>query len=367
MCNALLAEELVGAANPTQRRKEILAGGITRTLEHSYQARFNLACGFDNIVTTKLATAQLSAKLICHGNPAALNVPDPPAHRVKHDDGIHYMDIWANPSSSANYTGYCPKKITFGGEVEYKVLPGRTVNLKYRYVATSGARVIKSDYYTTVYDSTARKVLHSWGLDFPLQTGGPQIAAPTNSGEPSVYGGNVVLEFVGAVPYHANLQPVEFKVTCLKQGVVNPAVAGAPNTIASSTAPRETVHVSPQPPAQPKAMESSNAASNSAATLAKPDLTIRSAAPASGSDVVLLVNIANLGTAPSTATQVTMFLPDGKPVRAQLRVVPAGGTLTVRLTSPMSLTGMQLLRLRVDDPDRVAETNETNNEYSLRR
>jgi hypothetical protein len=199
----------------------------------------------DDAFADKTATAELSAKVICHGNPDALDVPDPPPRRVKHDDGIHYMDIWANPASSANFTGFCPKKITFGGEVEYKVLPGRTVNLKYRYVATSGARVIESDYFTTVYDATARKLLHSWGLDFPLHTGGLQFQSPTNSGEPDIYGGNVVLEFVGAVPYHANLQPVQFKVTCLKEGVVNPAVAGAHGTMASPSAPPGAI------PAQP--------------------------------------------------------------------------------------------------------------------
>ena len=280
------------------------------------------------------------------------------------------MDIWANPASSANYKGFCPKKVTFGGEVEYKVLPGRTVNLKYRYVATSGARVIKSDYFTTTYNSTARKILHSWGLDFPLNTGGPQFAAPTNSGEPDVYGGNVVLEFAGGVKYHANLQPVQFKVTCLKEGVVNSALGGMPGSMTAPARPREVLPGTQQPsPARQTLNEAAVSPANpsTAAIAGKPDLAIRSASPASGTDRVLLVKIANLGAAPSTATQLTMFLPDGKPIRARVGAIPARGLLDVRLPSPVSLAGLRPLRLRIDDPDRVAETNETNNELSLLR
>ncbi len=366
MCNAWLNEESSGAADKAQRRRELLASGITRTVERAYTARFHLSCKQDNILfdddyADKTATAELSAKVICHGNPDALDVPDPPARRVKHDDGIHYMDIWANPASSANYKGFCPKKITFGGEAEYKVLPGRTVNLKYRYVATSGARVIKSDYFTTTYDSTARKVLHSWGLDFPLNTGGPQIQAPTNSGEPTVYGGNVVLEFVGAVPFHANLQPVQFKVTCLKEGVVNPAIAGGADSMAAPARPHDVVPAGQKPSLDRRQVK--EAAAPSAA--AKPDLTIRSANLASGSDRVLLVKIANLGTAPSPATQLTMLLPGGKPIRTPVGVIPARGLLEVRLMSTLALARTRPLRLRIDDPDRIEEANEANNEYSL--
>jgi len=362
MCNTWLGNELVGVANPDQKRKQLLANGITKTLNGRYTATFNLWCQANNgAKKSKSLTTDITAKVVCHGNPAALNVPDPPARREKTDDGIYFMDIWANPASSANYKGFCPKKITFGGEIEYKVLPGRTVNLKYRYVARRGATVITSDYFTTVYNTTARKNLHSWGLDFPLHSDGPQIAAPTNAGTPDVYGGNVVLEFVGAVPFHANLQPVQFNVTCLKEGTVNPAVSGVPGNMTAPAKPREMLPGSPQAPAvKPQVGEAAMIA-------VKSDLAIRSIAPASARNPLLLVTIANLGAAPSTPTQLSLLLPDGKSVRVPVGAIPAQGQLVVRLSPPASLASAQLLRLRVDDPDRVDESNEANNEFSLRR
>lgn len=363
LCNAWLNQELAGKPNPTLRRKQILAEGITRTVNQAYKAHFLLSCKQTSLLhgdssDHRLAQADMSAKVICHGNPAALNVRDPPPRRVKQDDGIYHMDIWANPSASANYTGFCPRKLNFGGEIEYKVLPGRTVNLKYRYVATSGARVIKSDYYTTTYTSTERKNLHSWGLDFPLTTGGPQLMAPTNSGEPDVYAGNVVLEFVGAVPFHATLQPVQFKVTCLKDGVVNPAVGGSPDNFGTQTRPRDPVAMNPAPAAQLKA--------NGVVQAGKPDLAIRAVLPAPGNERVLLVRVTNLGAAPSPPTQLSMFLPEGKPIRAQVGVVAPNGQREIRVAAPQSLKGVRPLRLRIDDPDRVAESNEDNNEFVLR-
>ncbi len=39
--------------------------------------------------------------------------------------------------------------------------------------------------------------------------------------------------------------------------------------------------------------------------------------------------------------------------------------LEVRLMSPLALSRTRPLRLRIDDPDRIEEANEANNEYSL--
>lgn len=245
VCNAQLAARSAGAPDPEQRRRELLATGFNVEVQRAYQAQFGLNCsdtggGYQSSQFFR-ATADVYATVQCHSNPAALDVPEPPPPQRQPDPvGINSMDIWANPSASANYRGFCPKRIHFGGEIRY-VLPanGNDRDVKYRYIATHGVNVFKSDVYTTKFTETGKKILKSWPLQFPLVTGGPQLSAATESEAPDVYGGTVVLEFVGNPPIHANLKPVKFNITCLKEGQLSEAVMGGENTLGSATRPRE--------------------------------------------------------------------------------------------------------------------------------
>jgi CARDB len=242
VCNAQLAARSASAPDPAQRRRELLGNGFTHDFARAYEAEFGLYCadtgaGFQESQYF-IAEANIYAQVQCHSNPEALEVPPP--QRLPDPVGINSMDIWANPSASANYRGFCPKELRFGGEISYK-LPanGNAVDLRYRYVATHGANVFKSAVFTTRYTATGKKFLKSWELGFPLMTGGPQLSATTNSGEPDVYGGNVALEFLGNPPINANLQPVQFNVTCLKEGQFAEAVMGGENTLGAATRPRD--------------------------------------------------------------------------------------------------------------------------------
>ncbi len=471
MCNSLLASSAAGAADPARRRHELLAAGLTKEIQAAYTAEFALVCREkpgrvfrDEDVGE--ATTDLRAKLVCHGNPAALgNIPEPepPPQRRPDPVGINSMDIWANPSASATYRGFCPKKIHFGGEIRY-VLPanGNQANVRYRYVATQGENVFKSDVYKTTFTATGKKILKSWPLQFPLMTGGPQLSATTDSGVPDVYGGNVVLEFVGNPPIHANLQPVQFNVTCLKEGQFSEAVIGGDNTLGTPTRPRDpgfpggnpqpdpwqgqqttTANVNPNPtiplptpgkppgskdpapgtpepgvpepavpepgvpePGVPEPVVPSNGfppgavpaqrgptlatpqagsgtrprttsslgrnesitigggKTESAAGGGKPDLVIRSVTRVPGNERALRVHVANVGTAPSPATQLTLFLPNRPPVHIELKPVQITSYQLGVLEAPIPLTGLTL-RLQVDARGRIAEGNEANNTYVL--
>lgn len=383
MCNQWLQQEAAASSNPAQRKRELLANGIRRIVQGAYKAEFRLVClkkretlGFYEPRYAH-AEANLRAVVICHGNPAALDVPAaeppaPPPQRKPDPVGISSMDIWANPSASATYRGFCPKKIHFGGEIRY-VLPanGNPVDLRYRYVATQGANVFKSDVYTTQYTATGKKILKSWPLQFPLMTGGPQLSATTNSGEPDVYGGNVVLEFIGNPPIHANLQPVQFNVTCLKEGQLSEVAQGGQNTLASPTRPREPPLLpgndgAPAPSAQVGGSKQVTIGANQteAKTPAgKPDLVIRSVTRVPGNDRQLRVQIANIGTAPSAATRLTVFPPSGAPIQVEIKPVMIKSWSTSAIEAPFPLTGR--VRLQIDAQGRVAESNENNNSYVL--
>lgn len=413
-CNAVLASESASAPNPAVRRRELLAQGFTRTLDHAYTAKFHLNCEPENKAgwwenETADESTDLRASVVCHGNPAALDVPLPPAQRDPVTHGIKAMDIWANPSASANYTGFCPKTIHFGGEVNFQLDSNQPFDLRYRFNARWGNNNIKSEVFTTKYTSSGKKFLHTWGLDFPLAGAGLQFQAPTASGEPDIFGGSVVLEFIGPVPINANLQAVPFEITCLKEGTVVAPVAGGGN-LASPTRPRETINLNPQsptrqpPPGQQQTRQATpgqpatggqqptsqpptpgepvtftatvrpSPTSPSRATpdqppapamleLKVPDLLISSVVSADRSGRALRVRVTNRGTGAAPASQLTLFLPDGTPLRTAVGTMPGRGQQDVIVRSPIPLTGTPPVRLQIDEAGRIAEADERNNTY----
>jgi hypothetical protein len=128
-------------------------------------------------VPVMIATAEdiIISKLECHGSPKAYDVPPPPP-----PPGILAMRVYANPSGDAQWSGFCPKTLHFNGEVTYQLPPGgHAVNLTYRYVATRGAQVVRSDTFTTTFATSGKKILHVFNLDFPFSTGQPTLKAPS--------------------------------------------------------------------------------------------------------------------------------------------------------------------------------------------
>ncbi len=420
VCNSLLASRTAGAPNAFRARQQLLASGMSHTLEGSYTLVFYLECAPERkplFWEDQAATvdADLRATVECHGNPAALDVPEPeppPAQRDPVTHGIQAMDIWANPGASANYRGFCPKTLHFGGEVDYELRSSAPFDLQYRFFARWGAREIRSEIFTTRYTASGSRNLHSWSLDFPLSPGGGiNFQAPTASDEPQVFGGTVALEFVGGVPIHANLQPVQFEVTCVKEGTVIAPVAGG-GSLASPMPERETINLDPQSPTRQPANTSvgptivkkmpgrvkgpgqpvtftatikpETAAANRVATpgdappptkleLRLPDLLITAVAPggaagnAPGGSAgnVVRVRVADKGEGAAPATQLTLFLADGMPVRAPVPPIPAGGQREVVVRTPKPV-GAGPLRVQVDEAGRIAESDESNNTFVFR-
>ena len=352
MCNNWAATTAEAAPNPFKRRQEMLAEGFSRDVNNAYTARFTLQCkrkdsaGFEHLSFPTESTA-VRAKVVCHGNPDALQVPEPappPARREKVEQGIQQMRVWVNPSKDANFTGFCPTKLHFGGEIDYLLPPsGNTVNLSYHYFAKIGTRVIKSERFTTVFDASGKRNLHSWALSFPIAPEGPSYQAPAPANQPDVFGGYVALEFVGAVQIHANLQPAQFKVTCIKEAKVAVPLGGT-GQVAAPSKPPEIFQ--PEPAAKPL-----------------PDLVITVVGP-SDNDSTLRVRIENRGDGPAGAFNVKLFPGRGTtPVGTSAGPIAAHGIQDILVRSRAPLTGLQEVQLRVDDPNRITEANESNNGY----
>jgi hypothetical protein len=370
-CNAWAASEAGFAPDPAKRRRELLAAGFTRTMDHAYTARFTLACrrksaaGFE-FLSFPTDDAEVTAKVVCHGNPAALDVPLPPAQRKKVDQGIQEMRLWVNPNKDANFSGFCPKTLHFGGEIDYLLPSNNAVNLSYYYVATSGNRVIKSPKYTTTFNDSGKRILHTWPLGFPLTFDGPAYEANASAGQPDVFGGSVALEFVGAVQIHANLKPAQFKVTCVKKATVAVPLGGGIDQVAAPTTPREIFKPHPAKPDPVK--PTPQIPGDNIALVSKPDLVIRSVAQVKGDVRALRVRIVNQGNVPAGAFNVKLFRGVGiDAVGTAAGPIAAHGQQEIIVHSPTSLAGVRPLRLRADDPNRIDESNEGNNSFELAR
>jgi hypothetical protein len=254
------------------------------------------------------------------------------------------MRVWVNPAKDANFTGFCPTKLHFGGEIDYLLPPsGNTVNLSYHYFAKIGTRVIKSEKFTTVFSASGKRNLHSWPLTFPLAPEGPSYQAPSPANQPDVFSGYVALEFVGAVQIHANLKPAPFKVTCIKEAAVAVPLGGA-GQVAAPSKPVEIFK--PEPAAK-----------------LLPDLVISVVGPSDNAST-LRVRIENRGDGPAGAFNVKLFRGGrAPPVGTSAGPIAAHGIQDIIVHSPTPLTGLREVQLRADDPNRITETNETNNSY----
>jgi CARDB len=346
-----------------------------------------------------------------HGNdnyttqiPAKVNVvcdkvakPEPPPQRTTPDPGIHLMKLWFNPSESANYVGFCPKKLHVGGEMSYQLPPtGRDKDVRYRYVLERGVHTIKSPIYTTTFTESGKKYLHTWPVDFPLGNPGGDLVAPTAHDKPDVFAGTVVLEFVNNVPIHSNLKALPFKVTCIKEGKVSAAVGGN-GQLASEQRPIDRfptggqspqampafpampgAPVMPAMPAKPSPAviaatpaQSTNPVATGTAFVAKfADLIIRTVQAVPGNDRNLRVLVKNIGTADAGPTNLkTFYHRSGQVVVRGTTVgaIPAGGEAwVIANVNDYPFSSASAVTMRVDDPNRIAESNEGNNDYKYK-
>jgi hypothetical protein len=275
--------------------------------------------------------------------------------------GIRAMRLYANPSADATWVGFCPKTLHFSGEIDYRLPPGgRPVSLGYRYVATRGTQVVRSDAFTTLFTTSGKKILHVFNLDFPLSTGNPAFKAPAAHDARDVYEGSVALEFTGNPPIHATLRPAPFAVTCIKKGTVAAPLGGSGN-LASPMAPIEPVDPNGSAPIP----------HGTAQQPLLPNLVIRSvtATPGFGGTIGFRVRVVNIGDATTTATHVKFFR-DSSPVPgADVMMAPlrARATHDVLVPPSAALAAPGTLVVRVDPDDTVNESNENDNAATIRR
>lgn len=98
----------------------------------------------------------------------------------------------------------------------------------------------------------------------------------------------------------------------------------------------------------------------------RPDLRIRLARQKAGDPHTLEVEIYNHGPGPAGATAVKVFFHKNKAVQTSSGAVPAlasGQIVWVAVALPLPFPAADHLTARVDDPNKVPETNELNNGF----
>jgi hypothetical protein len=98
----------------------------------------------------------------------------------------------------------------------------------------------------------------------------------------------------------------------------------------------------------------------------RPDLRIRLARQKAGDPNTLEVEIYNHGPGPAGATAVKVFFHKNKAVQTSSGAVPAlasGQIVWVAVALPLPFPAADHLTARVDDPNKVPETNELNNGF----
>lgn len=362
LCGETASSRAGNGPDRFQRLTKLRAEGFDIALPHAYTARFKLWCVSKKRVLPpppKLwsADADVAATLRCHGNPKAYDVAPPPP-----PPGIQAMRLWVNPSGDATWSGFCPKTLHFSGEVTYQLPPGEhAANLKYRYVATRGAQVVRSDEFTTTFTASEKKILHIFNLEFPFSTGHPTIKAPTASDAPDVYKGSVALEFAGNPPIHANLVPAPFDVTCLKKGTVVAPLGGSGNL------------ASPMAPIDPVVPNGSNTTPipHGTAQVALPNFTVRGASPirGAGNTIGYRVRVMNTGHIATPPSHLRFFRGSMAVPGADAAVGPIapGAARDVLVNPSAALAAPGPLVVRVDANQQVRESDETDNDYAIRR
>jgi hypothetical protein len=100
-----------------------------------------------------------------------------------------------------------------------------------------------------------------------------------------------------------------------------------------------------------------------------PDLVIRQVVAVAGSDKKLRAHIVNVGNADAGACNLLLFFQqNGQTIKRGTYVTPIaqGKDLWVDVNNDNSIVAASSISLRVDDPNRVKESNEVNNSYKFK-
>lgn len=109
------------------------------------------------------------------------------------------------------------------------------------------------------------------------------------------------------------------------------------------------------------------AAEAAPAGAALPDLSIQASESDPAIADVVRLRVVNSGTAPSAATRVRLWvMPEGKAWYAVVPALAAGEEAWVRVQADSALRAADRVFARVDDPDRVPESDERNNGHVVR-
>lgn len=106
-----------------------------------------------------------------------------------------------------------------------------------------------------------------------------------------------------------------------------------------------------------------------AQTVALPDLVIRQVVAVAGSDKKLRAHIVNVGNADAGACNLLLFLQqNGQTLKrgTYVTAIAKGKDLWVEVNNDNPIAAASSISLRVDDPNRVKESNELNNSYKFK-
>lgn len=345
-CNA----ELDRRTAQGMSRGDLLRTGFYLRYPNAYRGTFELSCrdegiGFKEPTQFGSATAELPVYIKClPAAPTTRPGPRPPTTTL----GVKQTRVWVSPAQNADYRGPCPKKLSFGGEIEYLMSSqADPVDVRYRYITDDGDQ---SPVYTTTFTQAGKKNVHFWQHEFAPPAAQVTVTAGAPGDQPRVVDGWVALEVVSPKPKdpQAGTAKTSFKLTCEAPEPDRVAVGGLAQR---------------QPPPDPKARIALPLPGQ-----AKPDLTIPLAKALPGDGRRVRVKVQNIGQQASPATQVKLFYHSGGSVTnhfGQIHALPAGkyGYMTIQLDDPAA--GADKITLRVDDPNQVDEMDEGNNDYTL--
>jgi hypothetical protein len=102
---------------------------------------------------------------------------------------------------------------------------------------------------------------------------------------------------------------------------------------------------------------------------ALPDLVIRQVVAVAGSDKKLRAHIVNVGSADAGACNLLLFAQhNGQTVKrgTYVNAIAKGKDLWVEVNNDSPVAAASSISMRVDDPNRVKESNELNNSYKFK-